>query len=81
MILAHIGCFVPATRMLLTVMDQVLTRFSMEDSFEHNSGTFLVEMREVAHILHNATPRCLVLVDELGRGICSYSHPVSVSSG
>lgn len=66
-IMAQIGCLVPAEFMSLPPVDYVLTRMGTGDSLETNSSSFAVEMTEVAHILKNATNQSLVLIDELGR--------------
>ncbi|GBG67411.1 hypothetical protein CBR_g547 [Chara braunii] len=67
-ILAHMGCFVPAQAASFPILDRVLTRIGTGDDIESNSSTFMTEMREMAFIGQNATPRSLVLIDELGRG-------------
>ncbi|KAL0486176.1 DNA mismatch repair protein MutS [Acrasis kona] len=67
-ILAHCGCFVPATFASLRIVDRIFTRISTDDSMESNASTFLVEMKDVAHIVQNVTNKSLVLIDELGRG-------------
>ncbi|KAG5192158.1 muts protein 4 [Tribonema minus] len=67
-VLAQIGCFVPAAAARIPLRDRLLTRLATSDDMENNLSSFLVEMREAAHVLGAATPRALVLVDELGRG-------------
>ena len=67
-ILAQIGSFVPATRARIGVVDRLFTRIGASDNLARGESTFMVEMLEVANILHNATPRSLVLLDEVGRG-------------
>ena len=71
-VLAQIGCFVHASSFRLAPVDRIYTRMGARDSlFEHKS-TFLVELTEMGHILRHATPRSLVLVDELGRGTSTF---------
>ncbi|XP_062863717.1 mutS protein homolog 4 [Trichomycterus rosablanca] len=67
-IMAQIGSFVPAEYASFRVADQIFTRIGVDDDFETNSSTFMVEMREVAYIIHNASERSLIIIDELGRG-------------
>ena len=66
-ILAQIGCYVPADFASIRVVDRLLTRLGMSDSIETCSSSFMVEMQETAHILKHATPASLVVIDELGR--------------
>ncbi|HMD73362.1 MAG TPA: DNA mismatch repair protein MutS, partial [Steroidobacteraceae bacterium] len=67
-ILAHIGCFVPARRAVLGPLDRIFTRIGASDDLAGGRSTFMLEMTETANILHNATARSLVLMDEVGRG-------------
>ena len=67
-VLAQVGCFVPADDARLEVVDRVFTRVGASDDIAGGRSTFMVEMVELAEILHNATPRSLVLLDEVGRG-------------
>ena len=67
-LLAQIGCFVPASRATFSVADAVLTRMGASDSLALGSSTFQEEMAEASAILAAATPRSLVICDELGRG-------------
>ena len=67
-LLAHIGCYVPAASASLTVCDGIFTRMGASDSLATGSSTFLEEMSEASAILRTATPRSLVILDELGRG-------------
>ncbi|XP_017330955.1 mutS protein homolog 4 isoform X3 [Ictalurus punctatus] len=62
------GSFVPATFASFRVADQIFTRIGVDDDFETNSSTFMVEMKEVSYITHNASNRSLIIIDELGRG-------------
>ncbi len=71
-ILAQMGCFVPATRARIGVVDRIFTRIGSADDIASGRSTFLVEMQEVSNLLHNATPRSLVLLDEVGRGTATY---------
>ncbi|GFQ04093.1 DNA mismatch repair protein msh4 [Phtheirospermum japonicum] len=70
-ILAQIGCYVPARFATLRVVDRIFTRMGTTDSVESNSSTFMTEMKETAFILQNASPRSLIVVDELGRATSS----------
>lgn len=67
-IMAQLGSFVPAKRALIGVVDQVFARLGASDNLADGESTFMVEMREVAHIVQNATTKSLVLIDEVGRG-------------
>ncbi|HZV94402.1 MAG TPA: DNA mismatch repair protein MutS [Candidatus Nitrosocosmicus sp.] len=67
-VLAQMGSFVPAAAARLGVVDRILTRVGAQDNVTRGQSTFLVEMVETASILHNATARSLVLLDEVGRG-------------
>ncbi|MFQ5803590.1 MAG: DNA mismatch repair protein MutS [Candidatus Methylomirabilales bacterium] len=67
-VLAQMGSFVPATSARIGIVDRLFTRIGASDSLARGESTFMVEMLEVANILHNATPRSLVLLDEVGRG-------------
>ncbi|MFZ6179302.1 DNA mismatch repair protein MutS [Nannocystis pusilla] len=71
-ILAHAGAFVPAVRARVGVVDRVFTRVGAADDLGRGESTFMVEMREAAQILSQATPRSLVLLDEIGRGTATY---------
>ncbi len=71
-LLAHIGSFVPAVRALIGPIDRIFTRIGAADDLASGRSTFMVEMLETANILHNATDRSLVLMDEIGRGTSTY---------
>ena len=71
-VLAHIGSFVPAERAVIGNLDRIFTRIGSSDDLAGGRSTFMVEMTETANILHNATPRSLVLMDEVGRGTSTY---------
>jgi DNA mismatch repair protein MutS len=71
-ILAQIGSFVPAASAKLPILDRVWTRIGASDDLSSGRSTFMVEMTETAAILHNATPRSLILLDELGRGTSTF---------
>ena len=71
-ILAQMGSFVPARSAKLSIVDRVFTRIGASDNLARGRSTFMVEMTETAAILHTATPRSLVLLDEVGRGTSTY---------
>ena len=71
-LLAHVGAFVPATRVQLAPLDRIFTRIGSADDLASGRSTFMVEMTETANILHNATPKSLVLMDEVGRGTSTF---------
>ncbi len=71
-IMAQAGCFVPAAQATLGVVDRVFTRVGASDSLDLGQSTFMVEMSETSAILNAATPRSLVLLDEIGRGTATY---------
>ena len=71
-LLAHIGSFVPATRCQLSLVDRIFTRIGSSDDLAGGRSTFMVEMSETANILHNASDRSLVLMDEVGRGTSTF---------
>ncbi|MGB9092896.1 MAG: DNA mismatch repair protein MutS, partial [Gallionella sp.] len=71
-LLAHVGCFVPAQQAALGEIDQIFTRIGASDDLASGRSTFMVEMTEAANILHNATEKSLVLVDEIGRGTSTF---------
>ncbi len=71
-ILAQTGCFVPAESARLPLLDRIWTRVGASDDLTRGRSTFMVEMTETAAILHSATPRSLVLLDEIGRGTATF---------
>ena len=71
-ILAQTGCFVPVERARLPLLDRIWTRVGASDDLTRGRSTFMVEMTETAAILHSATPRSLVLLDEIGRGTATF---------
>jgi DNA mismatch repair protein MutS len=71
-ILAHIGCFVPAKRAVIGPLDRIFTRIGASDDLAGGRSTFMLEMTETANILNNATDRSLVLMDEVGRGTSTF---------
>lgn len=71
-ILAHCGCFVPARRATVGLLDRVFTRVGANDDLSRGQSTFMVEMNETANILHHATKQSLVILDEIGRGTSTF---------
>jgi DNA mismatch repair protein MutS len=71
-LLAHIGSYVPADRVVLGPLDRIFTRIGASDDLASGRSTFMVEMTEAAAILHHATPNSLVLMDEIGRGTSTF---------
>ncbi|WP_407910039.1 DNA mismatch repair protein MutS [Lysobacter claricitrinus] len=71
-LLAHIGSFVPASTAVIGPIDRILTRIGAGDDLARGQSTFMVEMAETSYILHHATDRSLVLMDEIGRGTSTY---------
>jgi len=71
-LLAHIGSYVPAGQAILGPLDRIFTRIGAADDLAGGRSTFMVEMTEAANILHNATPRSLILMDEIGRGTSTF---------
>jgi DNA mismatch repair protein MutS len=71
-LLAHIGSYVPADRAVMGPLDRIFTRIGAADDLAGGRSTFMVEMTEAANILHNATARSLILMDEIGRGTSTF---------
>ena len=71
-LLAHCGCFVPANMAKIGEIDRIMTRIGASDDLAGGRSTFMVEMTETANILHNATDKSLVLLDEIGRGTSTF---------
>ncbi|KAL1680878.1 muts domain V-domain-containing protein [Schizophyllum commune] len=71
-IMAQIGCYVPAEAVRMSLLDSVLTRMGASDDLARGRSTFMVEMTETSEILHTATDRSLVILDELGRGTSTF---------
>lgn len=71
-IMAQMGSFVPARSVRLGIVDRIFTRIGASDNLARGRSTFMVEMTETAAILHTATPRSLILLDEVGRGTATY---------
>jgi len=71
-VLAHIGSYVPAARAVLGPLDRIFTRIGAADDLAGGRSTFMVEMTEAANILHNASARSLILLDEIGRGTSTF---------
>jgi DNA mismatch repair protein MutS len=70
--MAHVGSFVPASDAEIGVVDRIFTRVGASDNLARGQSTFMVEMAETSAILHTATARSLVLLDEIGRGTSTY---------
>jgi DNA mismatch repair protein MutS len=77
-LLAHIGSFVPAESASISVVDRIFVRSGASDNISMGLSTFMVEMVEAAHILHQATSESLVIMDEIGRGTSTYDG-ISIS--
>jgi len=71
-LMAHVGSFVPADEALISLTDKIFTRVGASDNLSAGESTFMVEMNETASIINNMSDRCLILLDEIGRGTSTY---------
>ena len=71
-LLAHTGSFIPAAEARIDLVDRIFTRIGASDDLARGQSTFMVEMSETANILNNATPRSLIVLDEIGRGTSTF---------
>ena len=71
-LMAHIGSFVPASEAYISLTDKIFTRVGASDNLSAGESTFMVEMNETASIINNISDRCLILLDEIGRGTSTY---------
>jgi DNA mismatch repair protein MutS len=71
-LLAHVGCWVPARRCRVGLVDRIFSRVGASDDLARGNSTFMVEMNETANILNHATDRSLIILDEIGRGTSTY---------
>jgi DNA mismatch repair protein MutS len=71
-VMAQVGSFIPATKATVGLVDRIFTRIGATDDLSRGQSTFMVEMNETANILNNATPKSLVVLDEIGRGTSTF---------
>lgn len=71
-LMTHMGSFVPASEANISLTDKIFTRVGASDNLSAGESTFMVEMNETASIINNVSPRCLILLDEIGRGTSTY---------
>lgn len=71
-LLAHVGSFVPAAEATIGLVDRIFSRVGLEDNISQGQSSFMIEMMETASILNHATPRSLIILDEIGRGTSTY---------